>query len=72
MENFSTLIYVVNSFQYNKRPVCNDEVEGGIEKSLIPMDAEPSESLIKNILDFARSYDTLKTESTGYVEMNLN
>ncbi len=32
----------------------------------------PRESLVKEILDFAKSYDTLETVSTGYVEINLN
>jgi len=33
---------------------------------------EPSEESVKNILDFARSYDVLETKATGYVEMILN
>jgi hypothetical protein len=36
------------------------------------MDFEPSEQSIKNILDFASSYEVLDTESTGQVEMILN
>ena len=33
---------------------------------------EPSEKTIKSILDFARSYDVVETESTGCVEIILN
>ena len=36
------------------------------------MDFEPSEQTVNNILNFARSYEVLETESTGDVEMILN
>jgi hypothetical protein len=32
----------------------------------------PSDQVLKNILDFSKSYETVKTESSGYVELNLN
>jgi len=32
----------------------------------------PPESVLKTILDFAKSYDTVKTTPAGYVEINLN
>ena len=32
----------------------------------------PSECIITNILNFARSYEVLETQKTGYVELNLN
>ncbi len=60
MMNFSTLFYCVNNIQSKFE----------IEK--LKMDYEPSGQTIRNILDFARSYDTIETKSTGYVEMNLN
>lgn len=60
MIDYSTLFYFVNNIQ-NK-----------FEKETKKMDYEPSSRAIKNILDFAQSYDTVKTESTGYVEMILN
>ena len=60
MVNYSTLFYCVNKIQNN------------FEKETSKMDYGPSGQTIKNILDFARSYDTVETESTGYVEMNLN
>ncbi len=70
MQDYSTLFYFVKNFQsdlQSKLRVCKD-----LEDSLTTMDFEPSERSVKNILDFARSYDVLETESTGYVEMNLN
>ena len=32
----------------------------------------PSEYVLKKIMDFSKSYDVVKTASTGYVELNLN
>lgn len=70
MKKRSTLIYFVNNFQANLSP--KSKVDKAIENSLSTMDFEPSERSIKNILDFARSYDVLKTKSTGVVEMIVN
>ncbi len=46
------------------------------ERSVTLEDGEkicsPSEKVIKNILNFSKSYATAKTTSSGYVEMNLN
>ena len=70
MQNYSTLIYFVTNFQSDFQ--STEAVGNKPEDSLTKMDFEPSERSVKNILDFAQSYDTLETESTGYVEMNLN
>lgn len=72
MQNYSTLIYFVNNFQNDVDVSKLDLVGNGFENSRTKMDFEPSERTIKNILDFARSYEVLETDSTGYVEMNLN
>ncbi len=60
MIDYSTLFYFVNN---NQRKV---------EKETAEMDYEPSERSVQNILDFARCYEALETEETGYVEMILN
>ena len=70
MKKHSTLIFFVNKFQ--AKDLSPRESENAIEKSLTEMDFEPSERSIKNILDFAQSYEVLKTESAGQVEMILN
>lgn len=70
MQDYSTLIYFVNNF-HNDLPSA-EAVGSKSEDALTGMDFEPSERSIKNILDFARSYDVMESESTGYVEMNLN
>jgi hypothetical protein len=69
MKKRSTLIYLVNNFQLES---TQRKVDVFSEDSLTAMEFEPSERSIKNILDFARSYEVLKTESTGHVEMILN
>jgi hypothetical protein len=70
MKKHSTLIFIVNKFQ--AKGLSPREDEKVIERSLTEMDFEPSESSIKSILNFARSYEVLKTESAGHVEMILN
>lgn len=70
MQDYSTLIYFVNDFQKDLQ--STKVLDNKLEDSVTKMDFEPSERSVKNILDFARSYDVLETESTGYVEMNLN
>jgi hypothetical protein len=47
------------------------EFEGflaGMEKA----EKAPSDQTINNILNFARSYEVIETEKTGFVEMILN
>ena len=70
MKKHSTLIYLVNNFQTEE--ATQNRVDEVIENQLTAMEFEPSERSIENILNFARSYDVLESESTGYVEMNLN
>ena len=70
MNKKSTLIYIVNGTQ--AEDITQNRVDDAIEKSLTEMEFEPSERSIENILNFARSYEVLDTESTGHVEMILN
>lgn len=70
MQDYSTLFYFVNNSHLDLH--SNDSLGSKPEDTLAKMDFEPSERSIKNILDFARSYDVLETKTTGYVEMNLN
>lgn len=70
MKKHSTLIYLVNNFQTEESTTnCVDDVIGN---QLTAMDFDPSERSIENIMNFARSYEVLETESTGYAEMILN
>jgi len=70
----STLIYFVNNFQVDLESTIFESIQKEEESSLTKMENTPlpSETTIKSILNFARSYDVLETKETGYVEMNLN
>ncbi len=73
MRNYSTLIYLVSSFQSKLNQF--NLIETSINRNPETMPAkneEPSERIIENILNFARSYEVCKTEDAGYVELNLN
>ena len=70
MKKHSTLIYLVNKYQ--TKVSAFNKVENVNDKALTEMGFEPSEQSIKNILDFASSYEVLETEGAGQVEMILN
>lgn len=73
MRNYSTLIYFVNSFHSKSKSV--NLVETNVDSNLEMMSNNeelPSEQIVENILNFARSYDVYETQDVGYVEMNLN
>ncbi len=72
MQKFSTLMYCFNSFRSDCEQCETSIAENELNAAETTNEMEPSETSIKNILDFARSYDVLETESTGYVEMILN
>ena len=73
MRNHSTLIYLVNSFQseLNSFNLIETSINSPFEAMLNADDA-PSDRVIENILNFARSYEVCKTKKAGYVELNLN
>lgn len=75
MKNYSTLIYFVNNIQTKFDSFDEESMDRQFEGFLAEMEVAekvPSDSTIKNILDFSRSYEVIETEKTGYVEMNLN
>lgn len=71
MQKFSTLIYCVSHVQsdvdFQKRSKTEKMVDG-LERN----EMGPSEESIRNIMNFARSYDVIKTKAAGFVEMILN
>ena len=73
MRKNSTLIYFVNSFQSVLKSVklVETEVDNG-PVNYSKKEQDPPDRIVQNILNFARSYDVVKTEEIGYVEMNLN
>lgn len=74
MKKNSTLIYFVNRFNFDSELNefgSQSQVNGTLAK--MENDKEmPSDRIIQNILNFARSYEVLETKETGYVEMILN
>ncbi len=75
MRNNCTLIYLVNSYQSEPESNTDNLDDDFIDSFLttIPENENiPSDLVIENILNFARSYETYETEDVGYVEMNLN
>jgi hypothetical protein len=74
MRKKSTLIYFVK--QFNSDSESNFlEADDRFERVLAKMEQDeklPSDRAIQNILDFARTYEVIKTKETGYVEMILN
>ena len=75
MRNYSTLIYLVNSYQSESESNPDNLVDEFIDSFLTTIPEAknmPSDLVIENILNFARSYETYETEEAGYVEMNLN
>jgi hypothetical protein len=75
MRNYSTLIYFVSSYQSEKISDNDNFADDYINSFLATIpdnDNLPSDLVIENILNFARSYEAYETEDAGYVEMNLN
>ena len=73
MGNYSTLIYLVNSFQseFKSDNLIETSINSTPKKMSKAPDA-PSDRIIDNILNFSRSYEVYETEKAGYVELNLN
>lgn len=75
MRKNSTLIYVVNRIAAEKESDLSTRIDEFINNVLDgkpDKGKSPSDMIINNILNFSRSYDAKKTETVGYVEMNLN
>ena len=75
MRKNSTLIYFVNHLKSESESDLASEFDDLISnflEELSEKESSPSEMTIRNILNFSRSYDVKKTESAGYVEINLN
>ncbi len=74
MSKFSTLNYLINSYNDGKKEV---EILQQIEFEEQEMDVdeygfEPSQGIIDAILSFASQYEVLKSGNVGNIELNLN
>jgi hypothetical protein len=73
MRNYSTLNSLVNSFQSKLNQFSLIETSINRNSEMMSKKEEvPSDQIIENILNFARSYEVCKTEKAGYIELNLN
>ena len=76
MKISSTFILFIKKLFFNS--YCKCDVDTFIEmyaddyKELGRDEDSPSEETVQKIIDFARTYDVLKTKSAGLVEFNLN
>lgn len=74
MKNSSTLIYFVKNFLAQSGSDLF-AMNGSFENRLTGMEKRgfsPSEQSIQKILNFARAYDVMETETAGQIEMNYN
>jgi hypothetical protein len=74
MSKFSTLNYLINSYNDGKKEV---EILQKIEFEEQEMNVdeygfEPSQGIIDAILSFASQYEVLKSGNVGNIELNLN
>lgn len=75
MSRFSTLNYLINSYQSGKKEAeLFQSLEFGLDKmkNSDELGFEPSQKSIHAILNFASQYEVLKSATTGNVELNLN
>ena len=76
MSKFSTLDYLINSYQAGKKEVELFQFAfENSEKCTLDFDQigfEPSKSSIDAILNFASQYEVLQSHKTGNIELNLN
>lgn len=76
MSKFSTLNYLINSYQAGKKEVELFQYSTGSSENYIQdidqIGFEPSAKSIDAILSFASQYEVLKSCKTGDIELNLN
>lgn len=73
MSKFSTLNYLINSYNAGKKEV--ELLQCNLNPAPIDMDelsSEPSFDCIRSILNFASQYEVVKSKNTGNIELNLN
>lgn len=75
MRKISTLLLFVKNFQADLDNCEIEQLSGFFQQNLtdaIENELFPSDQTVNRILDFARSYEVLKTKTAGYAEMTLN
>ena len=76
MSKFSTLNYLINSYQAGKKEIELFHISENSSETSYSVDDqigfEPSQNSIQAILNFASQYEVLHTLRTGNIELNLN
>jgi hypothetical protein len=72
MSKFSTLNYLINSYQAGKKEFELIEFNENYDMDIDQIGFEPSLSSIDAILSFASQYEVLESQKTGKIELNLN
>lgn len=72
MSKFSTLNYLINSYQAGKKEVEILRDNRSDYPEADQFDFEPSQNCINSILNFVSQYEVLKSRQTGSIELNLN
>jgi hypothetical protein len=74
MKNDSTFIFFFKKLYLKslKEIISPLELSGIDFSEMNEAKYSPSEEVVRKIIDFARTFDVLETESAGEVEMNLN
>ena len=73
MSKFSTLDYLINSYQAGKKEVeLFQFASENYNFDFDQMGFEPSQSSVDAILNFAFQYEVLQSHKTGNIELNLN
>ncbi len=73
MSKFSTLNFLINSYNAGKKEV--EDTVSSFDDWDMDMDQfgyEPSQSCIDAILNFASQFEVLKSGNVGNIELNLN
>lgn len=75
MSKFSTLNYLINSYQTGKKEIELFQFSDGFSENYNEIDQfgfEPSQNSINAILNFASQYEVLQSRKSGSIELNLN
>lgn len=72
MKKWSTLVFLVNKSPEQPSECFDEEVSDLLTDSITGSGYSPSAGCINNIMDFARAYEVLESETAGQIELVIN
>ncbi|MFW6370824.1 MAG: hypothetical protein ACOC10_06420 [Bacteroidota bacterium] len=72
MKKWSTLIFIVKKYTGPQSQGCDLNYRDSLASSDDNERFSPSDRSVKNIMDFARSYDVMESDSAGPIEIINN